>query len=520
MSIQTSTSSKTRLSTNQTSDIERHFKNFLEEKLVGQADAKLVALRTFKAYMNPLRDPNRPIFSMFLIGPSRTGKTYLAELLAEFFHGSPEAMTKIQGGQYQERHQIQNLIGAPHGYIGYSDGSNAKKDDSGRDNSAKLAQANLDHLRNGSKANVDIILVDEFEKAHPVLAQLLLNALDKGVIDLNNNTQTNVRNTIFIFTSNLGMDEVERQSTHIGFTATKSTVTKSDVASVVAKSMKLSFAPEFRNRIDAVVVYEPMTAELMLNVVGKEINIINKRILERNPRRIFTVGATQAAKQHLLNEALRGDGNLANLKRVIQTQVLEVLGSFVNAGNVQAGDRIEIDFDTVASELVFDKVSGAMLIGGNTSESASSLPVKPGTSLVPVLSDTKSGSNIVPFPTVGVVIGSIGINGFIMQMGELTFLERAFDLKHRASFMQNLLAEYVISFESEASVDDLANQWLPVVRDLKDIMDVEILSSTTTYTKPFKTEVTIKAIPSQIRLLEVRFPGIKITSKEDPTLDE
>ncbi len=519
MSIQTATSSKTRLTTNQTSDIERHFKDFLEEKLVGQADAKLVALRTFKAYMNPLRDRTRPIFSMFLIGPSRTGKTYLAELLAEFFHGSPEAMTKIQGGQYQERHQIQNLIGAPHGYIGYSDGSNAKKDDSGRDNSAKLAQANLDHLRNGSKANVDIILVDEFEKAHPVLAQLLLNALDKGVIDLNNNTQTNVRNTIFIFTSNLGMDEVERQSTSIGFTATKSTVTKSDVASVVTKSMKLSFAPEFRNRIDAVVVYEPLTSELMLAVVDKEINIINKRILAGNPMRIFTVGATQAAKQHLLDEALRGDGNLANLKRVIQNQVLEVLGSLMNAGNIQAGDRIEIDFDTVASELVFDKVSGALLIGSNTN-AASALPVKPGTSLVPVLTDTKSDSNIVPFPMHGVVIGSIGINGFIMQMGELTFLERAFDLKHRASFMKHLLAEYVISFESEASVDDLANQWLPVVRDLKDIMDVEILSSTTTYTKPFKTEVTIKAIPSQIRLLEVRFPGIKITSKEDPTLSE
>ncbi len=526
MSTQTQVANKTRLSVNSMGDMERHFMDFINERLVGQEEAKKTALRAFKAYTNPLRDRTRPIFVMLAIGPSRTGKTYLAELLAEFFHGQKDAMIKVQCGQYQASHQIQNLIGAPHGYIGYSDADKPKKDDSTRDNSAKLAQVNLDLARHGSKSKVDVLLFDEFEKAHPSLQQLLLNGFDKGVIDLNNNSQTSLVNAIIILTSNLGMGEVERQSKSIGFTSTKPVVTKDDVSHVVTKVMKDSFAPEFRNRIDAVVIYEPMTADLMLSVVDKEINIINKRILDSNASAIFVVKATTAAKEHLLAMALENDGNLANLKRVIQNEVLEPLGDLIKTGKISMGDRIEVDFDAESNQLVFDKLAFDMIVGtaviDSNAATTGDTPVKPtGTSLVPYGSYAIHG-NVIFLPTrKPVTIASAGVNGVILNMSELTFLERAYDLRMRArQFGDKLLAKYVVSFESEVSMSAVEDQWLPVVTDLREVMEVEVLESKTSYTKPYRVEITIKAIPGQIRLLELRFPGIKITSDEDVTLDD
>lgn len=324
------------------------FLSVFKELLIGQPQAEKIALAAFEAINNPLRDKKRPIGVYALIGPSRTGKTYTARILAKLLHMDENALTKINCGDYVNEHQLLELKGAPPSYVGYVEPATVRKlAPSDVDGTSKLSQHNLKRVRLNSSREIDIVVLDEFEKADADCYRFFMGIFDDGLTAFGNGIEGDFTNTIFILTMNLGMDKVEQLATGgIGFTSKEVVVNQSEIEDIVAREMQRRFKPEFRNRLDAVVVLKHHTIADLLAIVGTEVKLVQERILQQLPEhQQFYLEVRECAAEFLLAETRKEKEDVAALKRVVNSLLLVALGRELSKKNIRGGDRVIVTCD-------------------------------------------------------------------------------------------------------------------------------------------------------------------------------
>ncbi len=332
-------------------------------KVIGQPGALRVAQLAYNMAKNPLRDRTRPIGIFFLAGPSRTGKSHTGATIAEILHGDPEALTRIQASDYTEDHQLLELKGAPPSYVGFRDPKDPKNklEDHETDPYSVVSPHNLRRVRLNSGETVDVVVIEEFEKSSPDFYKFWMGVFDKGVARLGNGMVADFRNTIFILTSNIGMDRFEReQRPSMGFVQS---TRESKVDDVVMEEIKRAYKPEFRNRLDAIVVFQPFTSDTLVKIVDSEFSAVRKRISEEmEAGKDFTIEVTDDAKQFMLREV---NNNVAELKRVINRDVLMPLGRLLVTGKVNGGDIVRISVNAEGTALEFSVAKNALGVGEN-----------------------------------------------------------------------------------------------------------------------------------------------------------
>ncbi len=307
----------------------------LHEKIVGQDEAIRTVARAVRRARAGLKDPRRPVGVFLFLGPTGVGKTYLARALAEFMFGSEDAMLRLDMSEFMEKHNVSRLIGAPPGYVGYED-------------AAQLT----DTVRR--KPHM-LILLDEIEKAHPDVFNMLLQIFDDGHLTDAKGRRVDFRNTIIIMTSNVGSDLIRREQA-LGF-ATKREEAQSfqdqyeRMKEKVLEAMKRVFRPEFINRLDAVVVFHPLTKEHIRQIVEKEVREVEKRVVLKG----IKMELTEAAKEWLGEKGYDPVFGARPLRRLIETEIEDRLSEAILAERFREGDTVRIDVQN--GEIVLINVS-------------------------------------------------------------------------------------------------------------------------------------------------------------------
>ena len=305
----------------------------LHDRVVGQDAAIQVLADAIRRARAGLKDPRRPIGSFIFLGPTGVGKTELAKALAEFLFDDEDALIRFDMSEFQERHTTSRLIGAPPGYIGYDEGGG-------------LTEA----VR---RRPYRVILFDEIEKAHPDVFNTLLQVLDDGRLTDGHGRTVDFRNTVIVMTSNLGTSEMSRQS--LGFT-TERTRTDSErrrLESAVQRALRETFRPEFLNRIDEVVIFEPLTEPELEQIVELMVDDLLGRLTERG----ITVRLGEATRKALVKEGYDPTYGARPLRRVVQRRIENPLAKRVLAGEIKPGETVAVDMD--GDEYVFSTVEAA-----------------------------------------------------------------------------------------------------------------------------------------------------------------
>lgn len=299
----------------------------LHKRVIGQEEAIEVVSNAVRRARAGFKDPNRPIGSFLFLGPTGVGKTELAKALAEFLFDDDKAMVRIDMSEYQERHTVARLIGAPPGYVGYDEGG-------------QLTEA----VR---RRPYTCVLFDEIEKAHGDVFNILLQVLDEGHLTDSKGRNVDFKNTVIIMTSNIGskhiLDYQEKSADLTGDEA------YDEMREQVLSALRQHFRPEFLNRIDETVVFHAITLEQLKHIVGLQIHLLNKRMEERK----ILLEPTPAAMEWLAQSGYDPMYGARPLKRVIQREIENSLSLQMLEGKFQDGDRIKIDVED--EELVFTK---------------------------------------------------------------------------------------------------------------------------------------------------------------------
>ena len=292
--------------------------------MIGQDEAVRAVASAVRRSRAGLADPDKPIGSFFFLGPTGVGKTELAKALASCLFDDERALVRIDMSEYMEKFSVQRLIGAPPGYVGYDEGG-------------QLTEA----VR---RRPYSVILLDEMEKAHPDVFNILLQVLDDGRLTDGQGRQVSFKNTIIIMTSNVGSAAIAELSG------------KDDEAMKreVDEAMRQTFRPEFLNRIDDIVVFHP----LGMAQIDKIVDIQLADVRERLARERMTLEVTPAAKQMLAVGGLDPVFGARPLKRLIQTEVVDTIAEAIIDGTVSEGDRITVDVDTDGTFFVESEASG------------------------------------------------------------------------------------------------------------------------------------------------------------------
>jgi len=295
----------------------------LHKRVVGQDEAIEAVSDAVRRSRSGLQNPKKPIGTFLFLGTTGVGKTELAKALAEYLFDDENAMTRIDMSEYQERHAVSRLVGAPPGYIGYEEGG-------------QLTEA----VR---RKPYSVVLLDEIEKAHPDTFNILLQVLDEGHLTDNKGRVADFKNTIIIMTSNIGSTLI-----HERFEATKDIDSAIEAAKVdVLALLKQTVRPEFLNRIDDTVMFTPLSKENIVEIVGLQIKSITKMIAEQG----ITFDATPEAIKYLAEKGFNPEYGARPVKRVIQKEILNTLSKEILAGKVTTDSIILLDaFD---DELVF-----------------------------------------------------------------------------------------------------------------------------------------------------------------------
>jgi ATP-dependent Clp protease ATP-binding subunit ClpA len=341
------------LDPNQRSPLAARFEDELLARVVGQPDAVRALSSLFEVALAGMAPPNRPIGTLLFLGPTGAGKTRVAEAAAEVLFGDPNALIKIDCAEYQHGHEISKLIGSPPGYVGYADAS------------PLLTQERLDRFQSAGR-KLAILLIDEIEKASPVLWQMLLGVLDRATLTLGDNRRVDFSRTIVVMTSNLGAQEIaEMISGGIGFAS--ATVPSPDEAArqsdglrrTAIEAARRTFSPEFMNRIDRTVVFQPLEEPDLRRILDVELKAVQDRILGTGETR-FRFLCGDAAKELLLSEGTDRRYGARHLRRAIERLVVSPLARLVATGQVQSGDLVEVERGAADDELVFRKRSTAI----------------------------------------------------------------------------------------------------------------------------------------------------------------
>jgi len=316
-----------------------HMEERIRQRVVGQDEAVQAVSNAIRRARAGLQDPNRPIGSFIFLGPTGVGKTELAKALAEFLFDDEAAMIRIDMSEYQERHTVSRLIGAPPGYVGYEEGG-------------QLTEA----VR---RRPYSVILFDEVEKAHPEVFNLLLQLLDDGRLTDGHGRTVDFRNTVVIMTSNIGSTHIQelleaRLRRPKAYWAENSN--ERELKDRIMADLKAFFKPEFLNRVDEIIIFNPLNEDLLKMIVEIQVKRMKKYLQEKK----IDIVLTENAKEYIAKIGYDPIYGARPLKRAIQREILNPLALKLLDGTFHEGDTIEVDY--FDNQLIFSKLSVAELV--------------------------------------------------------------------------------------------------------------------------------------------------------------
>ena len=293
----------------------------LRLRVVGQDEAIEAVSNAVRRARAGIQDPNRPIGSFIFLGPTGVGKTELARALAEFLFDDENAMIRIDMSEYQERHTVSRLIGAPPGYVGYEEGG-------------QLTEA----VR---RKPYSVILFDEVEKAHPEVFNLLLQLLDDGRLTDSHGRTVDFRNSVVIMTSNIGSVHIQEMLKEKAKKPDAYWVSSNEeLKEKIMEDLKSFFRPEFLNRVDEIIVFNPLTKELLKQIVEIQVSRMKKYIREKN----VDIKLTDSAKEYFADIGFDPVYGARPLKRALQKEILNLLAMKILDRTFQEGDTVVVDF--------------------------------------------------------------------------------------------------------------------------------------------------------------------------------
>ncbi|HVX67556.1 MAG TPA: ATP-dependent chaperone ClpB, partial [Bryobacteraceae bacterium] len=310
-----------------------HLEAELHRRVIGQDEAVLAVSEAVVRARSGLKDPNRPIGSFIFLGPTGVGKTELARALAEFLFDDERAMIRIDMSEYQEKHTVARLVGAPPGYVGYEEGG-------------QLTES----VR---RKPYSVILFDEIEKAHPDVFNVMLQILDDGRLTDGQGRTVDFKNTIVIMTSNIGSPRIlEYRGGFAGHEYER-------MKDAVLEEMRRHFRPEFLNRVDETIVFHALSEDHLKQIVEIQLGRLRARLEERHIR----LELTDAARTHLVRAGYDPSYGARPLKRAIQKEIETPLARRLLAGEVHDGETLQVDFDLKTGELSFTPVAATRPAG-------------------------------------------------------------------------------------------------------------------------------------------------------------
>lgn len=302
----------------------------LHGRVIGQDEAVVAISKAIRRARAGLKDPKRPIGSFIFLGPTGVGKTELARALADSMFGDEDAMIRIDMSEYMERHSTARLVGSPPGYVGYEEGGQL-----------------TEKVR---RKPYSVVLLDEVEKAHPEVFNILLQVLEDGRLTDSKGRLVDFRNTILIMTSNVGASELKR-SKSLGFTMDSEDQNFKDMKAKVTEELKKAFRPEFLNRIDETIVFHPLEKKHMKDIVTLMADQLKKRLAQQDIE--FTL--TDAVIEKIANDGFDAEYGARPLRRAIQKNIEDLLSEELLRENISKGQQVNIDVDKEGKYVVTGK---------------------------------------------------------------------------------------------------------------------------------------------------------------------
>ena len=306
----------------------------LSQKVVGQPAATRVIVPYIQMFQAGLAPEGRPVGVFLLLGPTGTGKTKTIEALADVLHGSEKNVLKVDCGEFQMEHEVAKLIGAPPGYLGH------------RETQPMLTQQRLNAVTS-EKCNLSLVLFDEIEKAAPSMTRLLLGVLDKGLLRLGDNSTVNFEKSLVFLTSNLGAREMMREiNPEFGFQSVRP-AERADLTSklqgIGLGAVRKRFSPEFVNRIDCIITYQPLTAESLSTILDQHIVDLQNHVNTRLGNRSFTLDVPFESRQFLLKKGTSAEFGARELNRTIHRFLTQPLATMVATNQINPGGLVRAE---------------------------------------------------------------------------------------------------------------------------------------------------------------------------------
>ena len=305
-----------------------HLPELIKGKVIGQDEAVMKIAKSIQRNRAGLKDPNKPIGSFIFLGQTGVGKTQLAKVIAKELFDSEDALIRIDMSEYMEKFAISRLVGAPPGYVGYEEGGQL-----------------TEKVR---RKPYCVVLLDEIEKAHPDVFNMMLQVLDDGHLTDSLGRKIDFRNTIIIMTSNVGARQLKDFGTGVGFgTAAKNAQTEEHSKGIIENALKKAFAPEFLNRIDDVIVFNALEKHDIDKIIDIEMDKLYDRVKDLG----YTLKLSEAAKDYIADKGFDKQFGARPLKRAIQKYVEDALAEEIITSKIHEGDQIFMDLDETAQEL-------------------------------------------------------------------------------------------------------------------------------------------------------------------------
>jgi ATP-dependent Clp protease ATP-binding subunit ClpB len=323
----------------------------LRRMIVGQDEAIQQIVNIYQMYLTGMSAPGRPIGNFLFLGPTGSGKTRIVEATAEALVKNPRAVLKIDCAEFQHSHEIAKLIGSPPGYLGH------------RETHPLLSQEVLNQYHTDTM-KVSFVLFDEIEKASDALWNLLLGILDKATLTLGDNRKVDFSRALIFLTSNLGAGEMGAiMNPKLGFhaSAAQAKMLKGEMDEATAAKMartgeeaaRRKFTPEFMNRLDKVVTFQPLGRGELKKILDIELNLVQQRIFNTSPERAFVFTASDESKEFLLVEGTDMKYGARHLKRAIERLVVQPVSNLIATDQVRGGDWVRIEWDKDSNSLRF-----------------------------------------------------------------------------------------------------------------------------------------------------------------------
>ncbi len=307
----------------------------LQKNVIGQNDAIGKIVKSIQRNRAGLKDPNKPIGSFIFLGPTGVGKTQLAKILTLYLFDSVDNLIRMDMSEYMEKFSVSRLVGAPPGYIGYEEGGQL-----------------TEKVR---RRPYSVILLDEIEKAHPDVFHLLLQVLDEGQLTDSLGRRVDFRNTIIIMTSNIGSRQLKDFGQGVGFTTRAKQESASQHAkSVIQNALKRSFAPEFINRLDDIIIFNSLTKEDIYKIIDIELKGLYSRIKTLG----YEIELTVTAKDYITEKGFDPDFGARPLKRAIQKYLEDPMAEVIIKSSLKQGDILKVDYDKEKDEIVIKHEKG------------------------------------------------------------------------------------------------------------------------------------------------------------------